>query len=94
MQIDDMSENKKIPGFKSYEEMAEFWDTHDLADYWEQTEPAEFEISPQARRRYLVSLDRNLLLRIQEMARIRGLTTETLVNLLLEEHLSEIKATA
>jgi hypothetical protein len=47
-----MSENKKIPEFENYEEMAEFWDTHDLTDYWEQTEPAEFEISPQARRRY------------------------------------------
>jgi hypothetical protein len=47
-----MSENRKIPEFESYEEMAEFWDTHDLTDYLEQTEPAEFEISPQARRRY------------------------------------------
>jgi predicted DNA binding CopG/RHH family protein len=87
-----MAENKKIPGFKSYEEMAEFWDTHDLADYWEQTEPAEFEISPQARRRYLVSVDRNLLLRIQQIARKRGLTTESLVNLFLEQHLQEIEA--
>jgi len=89
-----MSENKKIPEFESYEEMAEFWDTHDLTDYWEQTEPAEFEISPRARRRYLVSLDRNLLLRIQKIARIRGLTTESLVNLFLEQHLNEIEAKA
>jgi predicted DNA binding CopG/RHH family protein len=74
--------------------MAEFWDTHDLADYWEQTEPAEFEVSPRARRRYLVSLDRNLLERIQNMARIRGISTESLVNLLLEQHLHEIEAKA
>ena len=87
-----MNENKKIPGFKSYEEMAEFWDTHDLTDYWEQTEPAEFEVSPQARRRYLVSLDRDLLLRVQKMARIRGLATESLVNLFLEQHLNEVEA--
>jgi hypothetical protein len=79
---------------KSYEEMAEFWDTHDLGDYWEQTEPAEFEISPQARRRYLVSVDRNILLRIQQLARKRGLTTESLVNLFLEQHLHEIEAQA
>jgi len=87
-----MSVDKKIPEAKNYEEMAEFWDTHDLADYWDQTEPAEFEISPQARRRYLVSVDRNLLLRIQRMARIRGITTESLVNLFLEEHLHEVEA--
>lgn len=74
--------------------MAEFWDTHDLADYWDQTEPAEFEISPKARRRYLVSVDQNLLLRIQQMAQIRGLTTETLVNLLLEQRLHELEVQA
>jgi len=28
-----MSENKHIPEFKSYDEMAEFWDTHSLSDY-------------------------------------------------------------
>ncbi len=89
-----MDENKKIPGFKSYDEMAEFWDTHDLADYWEQTEPAEFELSPDARRRYLVSVDRNLLLRIQQIARKRGLTTESLINLFLEQHLHEVELQA
>ena len=86
-----MKGDKKIPELTSYEEMAEFWDTHDLADYWEQTELAEFEISPQARRRYLVSVDRNLLLRIQQIAQMRGLTTESLVNLLLEQRLHEIE---
>jgi hypothetical protein len=30
-----MTEDKTIPEFTSYTEMAEFWDTHDLADYWE-----------------------------------------------------------
>ena len=40
-----MDENKSIPDFNSYEEMANFWDTHSLADYWDQTEPAEFEFS-------------------------------------------------
>lgn len=42
-----------IPDMHSYEEIGEFWDTHSLADYWNQTEPAEFEISPTAQRRYL-----------------------------------------
>ncbi|MCU0286409.1 MAG: BrnA antitoxin family protein [Acidobacteria bacterium] len=89
-----MTKDKNIPAFTNYEEMAEFWDTHDLTDYWEQTEPAEIEFSPQARRRYLISLDRNLLERIQDMARIRGISTESLVNLFLEQHLHEIEARA
>ena len=42
---------KLIPQLESYEDMVEFWDIHSLADYWEQTEQAEFEISEQARKR-------------------------------------------
>ena len=89
-----MSEDKQIPEMKSYEQIAEFWDTHSLADYWDQTEPAEFEISPKARRRYLVAVDANLVSRVQRLARSRGVSTESLVNLLLEQRLHEIEAVA
>ncbi len=84
--------DEKIPEFNSYVEMAEFWDSHSLADYWDQTEPAEFEISNDVRRRYLVSVDRELLGRAQRVARTRGLSTESLINLLLEQRLHELEA--
>jgi len=78
----------------SYEEIAEFWDTHDLTDYWEQTEPANFEISPDARRRYFVSVDPELLKRAHRLAHRRGLSTESLVNLLLEQRVHELEKVA
>ncbi len=28
----------------SYQEIGEFWDSHDLGEFWEQTEPVEFEV--------------------------------------------------
>ena len=87
-----MSESKDMPELNSYEEMVEFWDTHSLADYWDQTEPAEFEVSKHARRRYLVPVDRDLLVRMQRVARRRGLSTETLANLLIEQRLEDIEA--
>ncbi len=87
-----MSEDKKIPKMQSYEQIAEFWDNHSLADYWDQTESAEFEISPDARRRYLVAVDPDVLSRVQRLARTRGLSTESLVNLLLEQRLHEVEA--
>jgi hypothetical protein len=89
-----MPEDKPIPTFSSYEEMAEFWDTHSLANYWNQTEPATFEIAPDARRYYLVSLDREVLSRVRQLARIRGVSIESLVNLLLEQRLREIEIPA
>ncbi len=40
-----MSESKSsISQAQSYRGIGEFWDTHDLADYWEQTESVEFEV--------------------------------------------------
>jgi hypothetical protein len=40
-----MSENRSsISRALTYQDTGEFWDTHSLADYWDQTEPAEFEI--------------------------------------------------
>ena len=38
--------NLEIPEFKSEEEMAEFWDTHSIADYWEDLEEVELLWDP------------------------------------------------
>ena len=89
-----MHDDKQIPPGNSYEEMAEFWDTHSLADYWDQTEPAAFEVAPEARRRYLVAVDREVLARVQRLARLRGVSSESLINLLLEQRLQEVESQA
>jgi hypothetical protein len=38
------ADRSSISKAKSYREIGEFWDEHDLADYWDQTEPAGFEV--------------------------------------------------
>jgi len=86
-----MSRSKSIPEMNSYEEIAEFWDTHSLADYWDQIEPAMFEISPELHRRYLVAVEPDLLNRLRQAAYTRGVSTESLINLLLEQRLHEIE---
>ncbi|MFZ5910139.1 MAG: CopG family antitoxin [Chloroflexota bacterium] len=86
-----MNGSKSIPEMDSYEEIAEFWDTHSLADYWDQTEPAMFEISPELHRRYLVAVEPDLLNRLRQAAFARGVSTESLINLLLEQRLREIE---
>ncbi len=89
-----MAADNELPEMNSYEEIAEFWDNHSLADYWDQTEAAEFEIDPNARRRYLVALDPGLLQRVQKLAQLRGLSTESLVNLLLEQRIHQLEGQA
>lgn len=85
-----MSADKLIPEMQSYEEIADFWDSHSVADYWDQTEPVDFEISPKARRKYHVAIDPALLKRLQRVAFARGLSTESIVNLFLEQHLATL----
>ena len=38
------SKSKTLPEFESLEECIEFFDTHDMGEYWEQLPEADFEI--------------------------------------------------
>lgn len=84
-----MSEDRSsISQARSYREIGEFWDTHDLTDYWEQTEPVEFEVDIQSEVTYY-AVDSTLSARIREIARQRGVSAETLLNLWVQEKLRE-----
>lgn len=70
--------------FRNLDEAAEFWDTHDSADYEEHMREVECEVDIQ-RRVHLVSLDTDLYLRVNAIAQTRGVLAETLVNLWVQE---------
>ncbi len=74
--------------FKSIEEAAEFWDTHDLGDYWDLTRPVEFEIDIQ-RRVFLTALQPDLAQKLTQVARRQGVSSETLINVWLTEKVKE-----
>lgn len=69
------------------EEIAEYWDSHSLADHWEQTHEVEFEVRAQRPRR--ITVDPDIYERLEEQARTQGVTPETLVNQLLSERLPQ-----
>ncbi len=74
--------------FKSVEEAAEFWDSHDLEDYRDLTREAHFEVEIQ-RRTFLTALEPQLAKKLGEVARKQGVSTETLVNVWLAEKVEE-----
>ncbi|MEK7727737.1 MAG: CopG family antitoxin [candidate division KSB1 bacterium] len=87
-----MEKNKKkrdpIPKhFKSIEEAGDFWDSHDLTDYWDLTREAHFEVNIE-RRVFLTALEPQLAKRLIDCARKRGVTSETLINVWLSEKLA------
>ena len=69
-----------IPQFATREREAEFWDTHDFADYWDDLEPANVVVSPNLTSSILVPLDLDgeLLTRLCEKADALGVNIETL----------------
>jgi len=82
-------ERQPVPEhFKSIEEAAEFWDSHDLADYWDMTSEAAFEVDIQ-RRVFLTALEAELARKLTECAHKQGVSTETLINVWLSEKLAE-----
>ena len=88
-----MSQNQNktsISKKSSYQEIGEFWDTHDLSEFWEQTKPAKFEIDIQTQRMYY-PIDIKLSNTILELAKKRGISPETLINLWVSEKIRQEK---
>jgi hypothetical protein len=87
MSGDDMNESKStISQASSYQEIGDFWDTHDLADYWDQTEHVDFEVDIQSEVTYY-ALDKELSQMLSEVAEERGVSAGTLLNLWVQEKL-------
>jgi hypothetical protein len=78
-----------ISNARTLEEIADFWDTHSLADYWDQTHEVSFEVRAQRRRR--ITLAPEVYNRVEAQAHARGISPETLVNLWLMERLQEAR---
>ncbi len=51
MNENDDAQLTPISRARTPEEMTEFWDSHTLADYWDETHEVEFEVRAKRRRR-------------------------------------------
>jgi hypothetical protein len=72
---------------KTYTEIGEFWDVHDLADLRPVPRRVSFTVTPR-RRRFLVALDPTLVGQLRDEALRRGLSSESLLNLWVKEKLA------
>lgn len=87
--MDESKVKDPIPEeFESIEAAAQFWDTHSLADYLDQTHEVEIEVA--ARRRRRVVIDPTVWEQVVVRARARGVLPETLINLWLAERAQSV----
>ncbi len=73
---------------KSYNEIGDFWDSHDLSNFWEKTKKAKFEVDIKSEITYYC-LDKKLSEQVQSIAQRRGVSADTLINLWVQEKLHE-----
>lgn len=79
-----MGENKnKLPGFESVAELAAFFDTHDMGEYEDEMPEVHFDVDIQ-KRTFLVSIDKELMKKLSQVAKAQNTSTEALVHSWLE----------
>ena len=77
----------KIPSFRSVEEEATFWDTHDVVDYLDFTSAATITRSGDLGKRLTIRLDEADAEAVTRTARSMGVGPSTLIRIWIKERL-------
>lgn len=76
-----------IPRFTRREEEARFWDTHDLADYWDEFRPARVGFARNLSQGITIRFDSETLEKLRGEARKKGIGPSTLARMWILERL-------
>ena len=82
------SKSRPMPKFTSLDKLVEFFDTHDMGEYWDGMPEAHFDIDLK-RSTHLVALDDDLAKRVTAIARAKQIPSNTLINEWLREKVLE-----
>lgn len=83
----------KIPAFHSYEEEANFWDSHSVTDFEDETEDVDivFELNKPREETLVLRVQKNLKLAIEKIARRNALNPSALMRMWLTEKVNEAR---
>lgn len=89
----------RIPSFNNVDEEAAFWDTHDVTDFLDESQPAELTGGPGLAEKLTVRLDHDDREALRRRAKRLGVGPSTLARIWLKERLcsedeAEVKAPA
>ena len=80
---------KKIPKFKTIQEEAEFWDTHDITDNWEGTKEVEIKFAKKLQHILGIRLSANTIDQLDKKGEEIGVGASTLARIWILEKLKE-----
>jgi predicted DNA binding CopG/RHH family protein len=80
----------KIPKFKSVKEESDFWDTHSVVDYWEETEEVKgrFIDARPAKKPVSIRFEPAVIAAAKRIARTKGVGYQTLLRMWAHEGLN------
>lgn len=84
--------SKKLPDFTKMtsEQIADFWDKHDVTDYWDQLKPVkEPFIDKRPKKAISMRFDEDTLLQLKKIAQIKGIGYQTLIRMWIKERLKK-----
>jgi hypothetical protein len=75
---------KALPRSKSVKELVEFFDTHDMGDYWEKMPKAHFDVNIK-KRKHWVALEGDIVDKLAQIAKSKKVSSESLINAWLKD---------
>jgi len=85
-----LARKSSVSKARTYAAMGEFWDEHDLSDYWDKTRPARADVDLESEES-LYAIEKGLSETIRREAKERGVSPHTLINLWLQEKIQKLK---
>lgn len=83
-------EKDKRRVFGTYEDAAEWFDTHDMADYEDEMRPVDFSFDLRKNRDW-IELENDIAKNVRELARKQKIPSRRLVNQILKEGLETLQ---
>ncbi len=91
MTEEEQQQESSIPEFASREEEAEFWDTHDVTDYWDELKPVHVRFAQNLSEGIAVRLDQATLQKLRSLAKDKGMDPSVMARMWIMERLEEGK---
>jgi len=82
------SKSKKLPKFDSLDKLVDFFDTHDMGEYWDEMPEAHFAVDIK-KRTHFFPLDAVLAEQLNQIAKKKKTRSEVLIKSWLKEKILE-----
>ena len=80
----EKNKGKTLPRSRSLNELVDFFETHDMGDYWEHMPEAYFDVNIR-KRTHLVALEEDIVDKLTEIAKTKKISSESLINTWLKD---------